>query len=57
MRDLLEKTKIARESLVGNYLWKQFQRLECDWMMSRPTGRLEWSDSYQYGNMSEVYTD
>ena len=42
------------ESLMGNYLRKQFQRLECDWMTSRSTIRLGRSESYCAGNESKV---
>ena len=45
------------ESLAGNYLRKQFQRLECDCITSHSTVRLEGSDLYQVGGASEVCTD
>ena len=46
----------AQESLAANYLQKQFQRTECDWMTERATGRLEGSDLDQAVNASEVRT-
>ena len=54
MRDLLTKTIIAWESLAGNYIWKQFQRLDNDFMTSRSTGRLERSSSDKVGNVFKV---
>ena len=44
----------AWESLAGNYIWKQFQPLKYDWMMSRSTGRLAESDSNYGVNAYEV---
>ena len=46
-----------RQSFAGNYLWKNFQRLECNWMTSRSTGRFEGSDLDQAGNRYEVHTE
>ena len=57
MRYLLTKKINARESLAGNYLRKQFQPIECDWMKLRSTGRLEDSDFDQAGNKSEIRTE
>ena len=57
MRYLFTKKKNVRESLAGNYLRKQFQRLECGWMTSRSTRRLVGSDSDYVGNASEVCTE
>ena len=57
MRYLLTKKRNARESLAGNYLWKKFQRLECDWMTSRSTRMLAGSDSDYAGTESEVRTE
>ena len=40
-----------------NYLWNHFQRLECDWMTSGSTGRLEGSDLDYVGNVSKIHTE
>ena len=47
----------ARESLAGNYLRKQFERLECGCIMSRSTSRLAGSESVYVGNASKVCTE
>ena len=58
MRDLLTKTKYTRGIVWrGNYIWKQFQRPECDWMTSRSIVRLLGSESDYAGNASEVHTE
>ena len=57
MRYIPTKKTIAKESLAGNYIQKQFQRLECDWMISCSTRRLLRSDLDYAGNASEVHTE
>ena len=38
---------IAREILACNYLWIQFEWLECGWMMSRPNGSWQEVDQFE----------
>ena len=55
MKYLLMKTKLTHGRVwLLNYLWKQFQRLECDRMKSRSTGRLAVSDLDYTLNTSEL---
>ena len=47
----------ALDILVGGYLRKQLQRIECDLMMPRSTGRLAGIYLDYVGNASEVSTE
>ena len=54
---LMIKEMNVRDSLIGNYHWKQIQRLECDCMTSRSTGRLSVGESDYAGNLYNVCTE
>ena len=54
MRYLLTKKLTHGRVWWGNYLWKQYQRLEYDWMTPLSTRKLAGSDLDYAGNASEV---
>ena len=41
----------------GNYLWKQFRKPECDWMIPRSTVRLAGNELDYAGNAPKVSTE
>ena len=57
MRDLMTKQNMVWESLAVNYLQKQFQQLEYDWMISRSTRRLVGNESDKMGKGYGVRTE
>ena len=42
------------ERLAGNYIQKQFQHMECDWITEHSTGRLVGSDFDYALNVSKL---